>query len=132
MILFWNARGLGSPRALRHLHNLVQLNRPHILFLYETHLLKSRMDSIRIQLNFGNCFNVDCVGDWLFCGLLMSLSIYCLFLITTLMVGLISRASNGASQILMAFPSLIKSIYPGLFFSNFEAVIFPHGLLGVI
>lgn len=38
-------------------------NDPNLIFLSKTKSLSSRMDSIKRQLNFGNCFNVDCVGQ---------------------------------------------------------------------
>lgn len=61
-LLFWNARGLGSPQAFRRLYNLVQSHKPQMVFLTETKMCGSRMNSIKIQLGFQNCFSVDCCG----------------------------------------------------------------------
>ncbi|GLT35041.1 hypothetical protein SLA2020_095260 [Shorea laevis] len=63
MSLFcWNCRGLGNPRAVRCLIELVGLKNPSIVFLCETLLDKSGMERIRRRLGFRHCFTVERVG----------------------------------------------------------------------
>ncbi|GKV43150.1 hypothetical protein SLEP1_g50482, partial [Rubroshorea leprosula] len=63
MSLFcWNCRGLGNPRAVRCLNELVGLKQPAVVFLCETLLDKRGMDKVRRRLGFSHCFTVDKVG----------------------------------------------------------------------
>ncbi|GLU10723.1 hypothetical protein SLE2022_275090 [Rubroshorea leprosula] len=61
-ILCWNCRGLGNPRAVRSLIELVGLKKPAVVFLCETLLDGRGMDRIRQRLRFHNCFTVDKIG----------------------------------------------------------------------
>jgi exonuclease III len=60
--LSWNCRGLGNPRAVRDLHQLVKEKRPNLVFLMETKLHNKNVDLIRIKLKFDHMFMVDSVG----------------------------------------------------------------------
>ncbi|GLT27861.1 hypothetical protein SLA2020_028310 [Shorea laevis] len=63
MSLFcWNCRGLGNPRAVRCLIELVGLKQPTVVFLCETLLDKRGMEKVRRRLGFTHCFVVDKVG----------------------------------------------------------------------
>lgn len=52
--LAWNSRGLDSPQSIHELKNLIQSERPNILFFMETKLPKECMLSLRHVLGF-NC-----------------------------------------------------------------------------
>ncbi|GLT93868.1 hypothetical protein SLE2022_116380 [Rubroshorea leprosula] len=58
----WNCRGLGNPRAVRSLMELVRLKKPIVVFLSETLLDKKGMEHVRRRLGFQNCFTVARVG----------------------------------------------------------------------
>ncbi|GLT94950.1 hypothetical protein SLE2022_126590 [Rubroshorea leprosula] len=58
----WNCRGLGNPRAVRSLIELVRIKQPTVVFLSETLLDKRGMERIRRRLGFKHCFVVDKVG----------------------------------------------------------------------
>jgi len=62
IVLSWNCRGLGNPRAVRSLCFLVKEKRPDLVFLMETKLNKKRDESIRCKLGFDQCFVVECIG----------------------------------------------------------------------
>ncbi|KAL5550972.1 hypothetical protein UlMin_001148 [Ulmus minor] len=57
--LSWNVRGLGNPRALTFLRNLIRSTSPGMVFLCETRLTNSNSDRIRRLLRFNNCFPVN-------------------------------------------------------------------------
>ncbi|GLU21100.1 hypothetical protein SLE2022_372630 [Rubroshorea leprosula] len=61
-LLCWNCRGLGNPRAVHSLIELVRRKKPTVVFLSETRLDKRRMEGVRRRLGFKNCFTVDRVG----------------------------------------------------------------------
>lgn len=58
----WNCRGLGQPRTIRALSDLVRDHRPEILFLSETISVGRRIEELRVKLGYDNCFSVDKVG----------------------------------------------------------------------
>jgi exonuclease III len=62
ILLSWNCRGLGNPRAIRDLCRLVRDKRPTFLFLMETKSSKSKMEFLRVKLGFDGLFVVDPVG----------------------------------------------------------------------
>jgi exonuclease III len=62
ILLSWNCRGLGNPRAIRDLCLLVKEKRPDILFLMETKCFQTKMERIRIKLGMPGMFLVDPVG----------------------------------------------------------------------
>jgi hypothetical protein len=61
-ILRWNCRGLGNPRIVRELRQLVKNKRPEVVFIMETKMLSTKLDPIRSKLGFKNVFGVDSCG----------------------------------------------------------------------
>ncbi|XP_042983207.1 uncharacterized protein LOC122312617 [Carya illinoinensis] len=61
-LLSWNARGLGNPRGIRTLCDLVQREALDVLFLQETRLKAHEFEVCKFKLGFVNCLVVDCVG----------------------------------------------------------------------
>lgn len=61
-MLSWNCRGLGSPRTVRVLGNLIKSHNPNVLFLSETISKAGRIEQLRVKFGFSQCFAVDCVG----------------------------------------------------------------------
>ncbi|XP_074346246.1 uncharacterized protein LOC141685021 [Apium graveolens] len=60
--LSWNCRGLGNPRTVRVLGDLLKDRKPDILFLSETIYAANKIEDIRIRFGFVQCFSVDRVG----------------------------------------------------------------------
>lgn len=60
--LSWNCRGLGSPRAIRILGDLIKSKNPDLVFLSETLVEGSVMKNIAEKLGFRNVFIVEKVG----------------------------------------------------------------------
>lgn len=58
----WNCRGLGNPRTVRALGDVVKSHNPEILFLIETLSNKERMKQLSGKLGFNNHLAVECVG----------------------------------------------------------------------
>ena len=58
----WNCRGLGNPRAIRALKELIQMKDPKLIFFMETKVKESRMMKLKYSLGFKNCVAVDCTG----------------------------------------------------------------------
>ena len=58
----WNCRGLGNPRSVRALHDLVRCWNPKIVFLMETKSKKNRMERIKNRIGFSNGLIVPSVG----------------------------------------------------------------------
>ena len=52
--LSWNCRGLGNPRSVRALHNLVRHWKPKIVFLMETKSKIKWMEKIKNRIGFAN------------------------------------------------------------------------------
>lgn len=63
-ILNWNACGLGNPRGIWTLRDLIKKEAPDIVFLQETRLkVKVRdFDSCKFKIGFSNCLAVYCEG----------------------------------------------------------------------
>lgn len=61
-LLSWNARGLGNPRGIHTLSDLVRKEDPNVLFLQETKLNAMKMELCRVKLKFYGCFCVDSEG----------------------------------------------------------------------
>lgn len=57
-LISWIRRGLGRPRAIRALQNLISSNRPTIVGLLETKLSVREWDTLRVKVGFQNCFVV--------------------------------------------------------------------------
>jgi hypothetical protein len=62
ILLSWNCRGIGHPRKVRDLHQMVRERRPTFVFLMETICSKQHMDNIRRKLGFDSFFVIDPVG----------------------------------------------------------------------
>ncbi|CAM8942715.1 unnamed protein product [Rhodiola kirilowii] len=60
--LCWNCRGMGQPRTVRSLAELVRSNKPQVVGLIETKLEGERIIAIRRKLGFEHCLEVDCRG----------------------------------------------------------------------
>lgn len=60
--LSWNCRGLGTPRAIRILRDLIKSQNPDLIFLSETLVEGSVISNIADQLGFNNVFTVDKIG----------------------------------------------------------------------
>ena len=61
-ILCWNIRGLGNPRTVRALHDLVKSKVAQIVFLTETKAEVSTMERVRQRIGFKYGFHVPRVG----------------------------------------------------------------------
>ncbi|XP_035551721.1 uncharacterized protein LOC118349890 [Juglans regia] len=61
-ILSWNTRGLGNPRGIRTLADLLRREDPDVLFLQETKLNAAKMEFYRVRFKFNCCLTVDAVG----------------------------------------------------------------------
>lgn len=60
--LSWNCRGLGSPRTVRALRDLVKEVKPSFIFLMETISFASKIEDLRVKLGYDHCFAVDRVN----------------------------------------------------------------------
>lgn len=62
IILLWNARGLGSPRAFNSLLSIQKEYKPDLLFLMETKSNQVRMEALRVKLDFAGKLVVNSIG----------------------------------------------------------------------
>ena len=58
----WNCRGLGNPRAVRVLRELIRKENPHVVFLSETKLHVNKLDKIRTSCRMYGCLGVSVEG----------------------------------------------------------------------
>ena len=65
--LSWNCRGLGQPRTIRMLAELVRSKKPIFIFLIETLCSRNKLERLKIQLGYDGLFVVERVGrsGWL-------------------------------------------------------------------
>ncbi|GLT53218.1 hypothetical protein SLA2020_265040 [Shorea laevis] len=61
-LISWNCRGLGNPRTVRDLCQMVKDKKPRFLFLMETKIKQHRLQHVRIKLGFEGLMAVDPVG----------------------------------------------------------------------
>ncbi|XP_059436727.1 uncharacterized protein LOC132169767 [Corylus avellana] len=61
-LVSWNCRGLGNPRTVCDLDQMVKEKKPSFLFLMETISNKKRMERLRVKLGFEGLFVVEPVG----------------------------------------------------------------------
>lgn len=61
--LIWNVRGLGNPRAVQILKDLVLLKRPTLVFLMETKVSSDRVKEVQRTLGFSGFFVVNSIGN---------------------------------------------------------------------
>ncbi|XP_073066021.1 uncharacterized protein [Primulina eburnea] len=62
IIISWNCRGLGQPRAVPVLCELIRTHKADVVFLSETLVYSSRIEEIRVKLGFAGALSVDRVG----------------------------------------------------------------------
>ena len=60
--LSWNCRGLGHPRTVQVLLDLVRSKKPDFIFLMETLCSREKLEILKFKLGFNNLFTVDKVG----------------------------------------------------------------------
>ncbi|XP_019163599.1 PREDICTED: uncharacterized protein LOC109159940 [Ipomoea nil] len=61
--LFWNCRGLGNPRTVQEVVDLVSKKKPEFVFLMETMVDRSHAERLRVKLGLEGCFAVDSDGQ---------------------------------------------------------------------
>ena len=61
-VLSWNCRGLGNPRSVRALHDMMRQWNPKVVFLIETKAKTRRMKRIKNRIGLANGLIVPCVG----------------------------------------------------------------------
>lgn len=62
-LLSWNCRGLGNPRTVCVLGDLLKSRKPDFLFLSETISTANKIEDLRIRFGFAQCFAVNRVGN---------------------------------------------------------------------
>ncbi|XP_019179272.1 PREDICTED: uncharacterized protein LOC109174493 [Ipomoea nil] len=60
--LSWNCRGLGNPRTVREIEDIVSRKKLDFVFLMETKVNRDHAERLRIKLGFDGLFNVDNSG----------------------------------------------------------------------
>ncbi|XP_031124166.1 uncharacterized protein LOC116026880 [Ipomoea triloba] len=60
--LSWNCRGLGNPRTVREVVDLVSRKKPEFVFLMETKVGRIHAERLRVKLGFEGLFYVESVG----------------------------------------------------------------------
>ncbi|VFQ64830.1 unnamed protein product [Cuscuta campestris] len=60
--LSWNCRGLGNPRTVREVVDLVSSKKPDFVFLMETKVNREHAERLRIKIEFEGLFYVDRTG----------------------------------------------------------------------
>ena len=60
--LSWNCRGLGNPRTVQVLRDLILSKRPKFVFLMETLVDKGKVEVIKEMIKYEGCCVVDNVG----------------------------------------------------------------------
>jgi len=60
--LSWNCRGLGNPRTVREVVDMVSCKKPDFVFLMETKVGRSHVERLRVKLGFEGLFYVDSIG----------------------------------------------------------------------
>ncbi|CAN0847221.1 hypothetical protein LINGRAHAP2_LOCUS4860 [Linum grandiflorum] len=53
IIMSWNCRRMGQPRAVQVLDELIKTHRPEVVILLETFSSKSRMETVRSKVKMG-------------------------------------------------------------------------------
>ena len=59
--LSWNCRGLGNPRIVRELMDLVSIKQPKMIFLMEIKVERSHVERVKEKIKFEGLFTVDSV-----------------------------------------------------------------------
>ena len=55
-IISWNCCGLGSPRTVQELVDLVSIKKPKIVFLMEVKVGRNKVESMKNKINFDGLF----------------------------------------------------------------------------
>lgn len=55
----WNCRGVGNPRTVRALNDLIRDRKSSFLFLIQTISVASKIEDFRVKFGFEHCFSVD-------------------------------------------------------------------------
>lgn len=58
----WNCRGVGNPRTVRALNDLIRDHKPSFIFVIETISIASRIEELRVRFSFEQCFSIDKIG----------------------------------------------------------------------
>ncbi|XP_075521409.1 uncharacterized protein LOC142554629 [Primulina tabacum] len=62
IVLSWNCRGLGNPKAVPVLRELIKTHTPDIIFLFETLVHAQKLEDKRIKIGYEGCFAVNREG----------------------------------------------------------------------
>ncbi|KAM1172357.1 hypothetical protein ACFX2G_022945 [Malus domestica] len=62
-LLVWNCRGLGNPRKVQALQDIIQQKDPKLVFLCETKCKAEFLNGLRIKLGFRRVFGVSSNGQ---------------------------------------------------------------------
>lgn len=62
-LLSWNCRGLGNPRTVRILGEVIKSFNPTFLFLAETKVDSNKIEELCVRYGFDKCFSVNRVGQ---------------------------------------------------------------------
>ncbi|XP_074346129.1 uncharacterized protein LOC141684888 [Apium graveolens] len=62
ILVGWNYRGVGQPRTVRVLKDVIRSQKPDLLFLSETLAVRNKIEALASKLGFTNFFSVDRVG----------------------------------------------------------------------
>ena len=69
IIISWNCWGIGNPRAVHALGELVRSHQSHLLFLCETLVHADKIEEFKSKLKLETGFCVNRIGKgWLFFG----------------------------------------------------------------
>ncbi|XP_019189974.1 PREDICTED: uncharacterized protein LOC109184427 [Ipomoea nil] len=60
--LSWNCRGLGNPRTVREIEDMVSYKKPDFVFLMETKVSRDHVERLRIKLGFDGLFCINSSG----------------------------------------------------------------------
>ncbi|CAM8963157.1 unnamed protein product [Rhodiola kirilowii] len=58
----WNCQGLGRPRIVRALKEMIRVHHPQVVCLLETKMRTVGWDKVKVSLDFRNCFVVSRQG----------------------------------------------------------------------
>ncbi|KAK1398276.1 hypothetical protein POM88_008139 [Heracleum sosnowskyi] len=61
-VLSWNCRGVGRPRNVQFLSDVVRQEKPGVVFLCETLAKKSKMEWVQLKIGYQGMFVVDPIG----------------------------------------------------------------------
>lgn len=61
-LLSWNCWGLGNPRGVRVLRDILKSHQPDLIFLSETLSVGNKMEELSSKFGFANFFSVDRKG----------------------------------------------------------------------